>query len=291
MPFRTIVVTTHSKLEYSLNYLVYKTANETKRIFLSEISTILIQSTQVSITTSLLAEITKRKIKIIFCDEKNNPSSELVPYYNNIESSKRIFLQAKRSDEIKDKVRKEIVKEKIRTQSYYLNVKGCTEEALLLTEYVNDVNDGDSTNREAFAAKVYFNKVFYEGFSRHENNDLNASLNYGYTILMSQFSRDIVSDGYITQLGIHHKNTFNEFNLACDLMEPLRYIVDIYANSIRDNGLYFKDEMRNLLTSDLTISGKTMNISNAISIYVNSVFDALNKKDVSLIKFPDFYEL
>ena len=291
MPFRTIAVTTHSKLEYSLNYLVYKTASETKRIFLSEISTILIQSTQVSITTSLLAEITKRKIKIIFCDEKNNPSSELVPYYNNVESSKRILLQTKWSEEIKDKVRKEIVKEKIRTQSYYLKVKGCAEESLLLTEYVNDVKDGDSTNREAFAAKVYFNKVFYEGFSRHENSDLNASLNYGYTILMSQFSRDIVSDGYITQLGIHHKNAFNEFNLACDLMEPLRYIVDIYANSIRDNGLYFKDEMRNLLTTDLVISGKTMNISNAISIYVNSVFDALNKKEVSLIKFPNLYEL
>ena len=77
MPFRTVIISSHSKLEYSLNYLVYKTIEETKKIVLDEIHTLIIESTMVSITSSLLVELMNKKIKVIFCDEKKNPHSEL----------------------------------------------------------------------------------------------------------------------------------------------------------------------------------------------------------------------
>lgn len=121
MAFRTLVISTHCKLEYSLEYLVYRGVDTTKRIFLNEINTILIESTQVSITTSLLNEIIKRKIKLIFCDEKHDPSAELVPYNNSHNSSERIINQINWDDETKDLIWRRIIKEKINTE--YLILK------------------------------------------------------------------------------------------------------------------------------------------------------------------------
>lgn len=82
MSWRIVVISKRAKLDYQLGYLVVRNEEVTK-IHLSEISTILIESTAATVTTSLLAELTKKKIKVIFCDEKRNPSSELVGYYGS----------------------------------------------------------------------------------------------------------------------------------------------------------------------------------------------------------------
>ena len=119
MGFRTVVVSTHSKLELSLNYLVFKTPDEVKRINIDEIQTLIIESTAVAITTSLLSELVRKKIKVIFCNEKRAPVSELVPYYGDSISFKRIKQQMSWTDEIKDLVWKEIIIEKIK-KIYYL---------------------------------------------------------------------------------------------------------------------------------------------------------------------------
>ena len=92
MSWRIVVISKRAKLDYQLGYLVVRNEEVTK-IHLSEISTILIESTAATVTTSLLAELTKKKIKVIFCDEKRNPNSELVPYYGAYDSSKKIKKQ------------------------------------------------------------------------------------------------------------------------------------------------------------------------------------------------------
>lgn len=86
---------------------------------------------------------------------------------------------------------------------------------------------GDTSNREGFAAKVYFNSLFGQNFSRNLDSFTNSALNYGYSILMSAFARAIYSCGCITQLGIWHKGASNNFNFACDLMEPFRPVIDL----------------------------------------------------------------
>ena len=85
---------------------------------------------------------------------------------------------------------------------------------------------GDATNREGHAAKVYFNALFGMDFTRTAENSINAALNYGYSLLLSTCTREIAINGYITQLGLFHDNMFNPFNLAFDLMEPFRPLVD-----------------------------------------------------------------
>ena len=93
-------------------------------------------------------------------------------------------------------------------------------EAELLQGYLEEITYGDATNREGHAAKVYFNALFGKDFTRTDDLLINTALNYGYSILLSAFNREIVLNGYLTQLGLFHDNMFNRFNLASDLMEP-----------------------------------------------------------------------
>ena len=290
MSWRIVVISKRAKLDYQLGYLVVRNEEVTK-IHLSEISTILIESTAATVTTSLLAELTKKKIKVIFCDEKRNPSSELVGYYGSHDTSNKVRKQIQWSRHSKEAIWTEIVTEKIRKQKELLKNLG-KEEAGLLEAYLQEIGWNDETNREGHAAKVYFNSLFGMEFSRSLDNNINAALNYGYGILLSAFAREIVANGYSTQLGIFHDNMFNHYNLACDLMEPFRPFID-YAVTMAELSEFGHSEKMKLvqaLNRQIIIDGKTQYMTNAIKIFVKSIFDALGENDISKIRLPD-YEL
>ncbi|MCR5421917.1 MAG: type II CRISPR-associated endonuclease Cas1 [Lachnospiraceae bacterium] len=285
MSWRTVVITKSSKLDYQMGFMVVR-QDKTVKIHLGEISNVIIETTAVSITAALLCELVKKKIKVIFCDEKRNPSSELIPYYGSHDTSSKIRTQIKWSEDIKSAVWTEIVSEKIRKQAEHLKHRGKNESNVLL-EYVSEVEFGDNTNREGHAAKVYFNALFGKDFSRNADSSINAALNYGYGIILSAFNREIVANGYITQLGLFHDNMFNQFNLGSDLMEPFRPLVDSVVIDLdpkkfeHDEKMYILD----LLQYEVRISDRIEIVNNAIKIYCRSVFDALNDGDLSLIKF------
>ena len=291
MSWRTVVISNTAKLDYQMGYMVVRKDDITK-IHLSEIEILIVESTAVSLTAALLSELTKKKIKVIFCDEKRNPSSELRGYYGAHDTSLKIRNQVAWSNDIKKYIWTEIVTEKIRKQEAHLNYWNCIE-AEMLNGYVNEIEFADSTNREGHAAKVYFNALFGMDFTRTAENVTNAALNYGYSLLLSTFNRCIVANGYITQLGLFHDNVFNQFNLACDLMEPFRPIVDLKVKKM-DFSLFEqeqKHEMISLLKEEVIIGNRNEYLTNAIKIYTKSIFDALNEKDVSQIKFYKTNEL
>lgn len=286
MGFRTVVVNSRSKLETRLNFLIIRGETE-RRIYINEINTLIVQSTAVSLTAALLSELMRNNVKVIFCDEKCNPSSELLPYYGAHNTSKRIKTQTRWETATKGKVWQAIIKEKIYRQSKLLLSNGFLTESETLNEYAADVSEGDTTNREGHAAKVYFNAILPSGVNRRSNNFINGCLNYGYAVLLSAVNREIVSAGYITQLGVWHDNEFNFFNLGSDLMEPLRPIVDETAISIEDGDKDFKRKMANVLNYNAVFAGKNTTLDIAIRQYVKSVLYALEENDVGLITFPD----
>ena len=285
MSWRTIVITKRAKLDLQLGFMVVRGEHTTK-VALNEIAVVLIESTAVSLTTSLLAELTKRKVKVIFCDEKRNPSSELVSYYGSHDTSNKIRNQIAWRQNTKEAVWTEIVPEKIRKQKELLELLG-TEEAELLSSYLQQIAWNDETNREGHAAKVYFNALFGLDFTRTEDNLINAALNYGYSIILSSFTREIVANGYITQLGLFHDNMFNQFNLASDLMEPFRPLVDKCVLGMKLEQFEHEEKMWlvDILNQEVQIDGKIQYVSNAIKIYCKSVFDALNEDDSALVRF------
>lgn len=290
MGWRTVVITKSSKLDYQLGFMVVRQEATTK-IHIDEIGLLLIESTAVSITAALLCELTKKKVKVVFCDQKRNPSSELIPFYGSHDTSIKIKKQISWNEDIKKAIWTEIVSEKIKKQASHLEYWKC-KESLLLKQYVKEIAFGDTTNREGHAAKVYFNALFGKEFTRTDDNSINASLNYGYSLLLSTFNREIVSNGYLTQLGIFHDNMFNQFNLGSDLMEPFRPIVDYIVKKMNPEKFNHEEKivLLEILNSEVYIANRKETVNNAIKIYAKSVFDSLNDNDPSLIKFYK-YEL
>ena len=287
MTWRVIVITNQAKLSYKNGYMLIRNEN-TRMVHLSEINTLLIDSTAVVLTTHLLCELIKEKIKVVFCDEKRNPQSELVAYYGSHNTSKRLSIQIAWNKDLSKEIWGNIIEEKILNQAYCLkkfNKDGWEQ----LLEYSKGIEDGDITNREGHAAKVYFNSLFGNEFSRNIMCEQNGALDYGYTILLSNFNKEIVACGYVTQLGINHRNEFNYFNLSCDLMEPLRVIIDMYVYEQRDREMSkdYKFDLVNLLNKEVSIDGKKMAMTSAIRVYVQSVFRSLENNGLSAVKFID----
>lgn len=285
MSWRTVVISSNAKLDYQIGYMVVR-GEKTTKIHLNEIGMLIVESTAVSMTSYLLSELMKNKIKVVFCDEKRNPCSELVSYYGSHDTSSKIRKQIEWTKDDKDHIWTEIVSEKIKQQALMLQ-RYQKEEANMLFEYMEEVEFGDITNREGHAAKVYFNTLFGKKFTRTDENPINAALNYGYGIILSIFNREIVSSGYLTQIGLFHDNMFNQFNLSSDLMEPFRPLVDQLVVELKPEKFETEEKrkMLELLNKEVEICGKMEVVTNAIKIYCRSVFDALNDGDISLIRF------
>ena len=181
----------------------------------------------------------------------------------------------------------DIIAQKIYQQALFLRELGHSAEAQLLEGYISQIEFQDATNREGHAAKVYFNAVFGMDFSRRGDHPFNAALNYGYSILLSAFNREIVACGYLTQIGLHHDNVFNRFNLGSDLMEPFRVLIDraVYLNDMKELTTQAKRKLTNVLNEQVTIANAKQTALAAIGIYVRSVFDAMLEEDPSRLKF------
>ncbi len=285
MSFRTIVISNQSKLSYKNRFLVVKQDNDEKYVHLSEIDTIIVDSIAVSISTYLLKELSDSKINIIFCDEKHNPFGELSSYYSSHNTSKKIQKQINWLKENKDKMWQNIIKNKIINQALMMKKINSNKYELLLT-YIEDVLSADKTNREGHAAKVYFNELFGKDFVRNESDNINAALNYGYAILLSTINKEVISNGYLTQMGIHHKNEFNEFNLSCDLMEPFRIVIDnfVYYNQEKELNTEFKLDIVNIFNSRYTYENKKYTLKDIIKLYVKNTLEALDEPD----KYKEF---
>jgi len=284
--WRTVVITKTSKLDYSMGYLVVRDVDSTAKIHISEISVLIVESTAVSVTAALLNEMISKKVKVIFCDDKHNPSFELTPYYGSHDCSLKLKRQISWNETVKQFVWTQIVAEKIKNQAAVLSYYGLEQSNQLLA-YIDELELNDKTNREGHAAKVYFNALFGKSFSRNDDCPINAALNYGYSIILSVFNREIVASGYVTQLGLFHNNMFNQYNLSCDLMEPFRPFVDTVVKDMNPQKFEKKEKLQlySLLNDELKIDGRIQTFINAIKVYCKSVFSAIEDNDTSLIRF------
>ena len=284
--WRVIVVTGRSKLDLRYNSISIRRDNGTDFIHIGEVNTLILETTTISITAALMCELIKQKVKVIFCDEKSNPHFELLPFYGSHDCSAKIKEQIAWTDFLKESLWTVIVTEKVENQMKLLK-KLNKEEYRILEEYLSQIEHNDNTNREGHSAKIYFSALFGNNFSRNKENSLNAFLNYGYQLLLSAFNKEIVANGYLTQIGIFHKNMFNYYNLSSDLMEPFRVIVDELA--YKENPQKFeKDEKRklqNILNLKFRINNVNHYLSDVIKIYTKSIFDALSSNDLSLVRF------
>lgn len=280
MAFRDVVIASPCKLSYKGGYLVVRKEDDTAKVHLSEISSVVLQTNQVYISAYLLSELAKAKVSFVVADEKRNPIGQYLPLYGAHNTSKRIGEQLEWTEPAKKRVWQRVVRDKIAHQSRILNARASEEEGELVAALVPEVRSGDTTNREAYAARVYFRALFGQGFSRDDDTPVNAALNYGYGILLSAVNREIVARGYLTQCGICHRSEFNQFNLSCDLMEPFRPIVDrlVFDNIDGDFTRDDKYLLIDMMNQCIPYRGGSYRVGSVVGLYVRDCLSALNRR-------------
>jgi CRISP-associated protein Cas1 len=279
--FRTVVIESQCKLSYQGGYLRVRRGDDSEsKIHLAEIQSLILQTNRVYISAYLMSELAKAKVPLIVTDEKLNPVGEYLPLYGAHNTSKRILEQLGWTEPAKKRVWQRVVKDKIAHQARILETRSRGLEADILKKDIPEVRSGDTTNREAHAARVYFAGLFGADFSREDDSAINAALNYGYAIILSAVNREIVARGYLTQYGINHHNEYNQFNLSCDLMEPFRPIVDrlVFDNVDDDFGANEKRLLVDVLNNSIDYRGGLYKVSSVISLYVKDCLDALCRK-------------
>lgn len=277
MGWRTVVVNTHSKLSYKNNHLIFKDATRTELIHLSEVDILLLETTDIVLSTMLIKRLMDENILVIFCDDKRLPKAYLTPYYGKHDSSLQLSKQVSWDEATKSEVWTQIISQKILNQALYLGECHFYEKSQSVLDLYNGLELFDPSNREGHAARIYFNTLFGNNFTREEDSAINVGLDYGYTLLMSLFAREVVLTGCMTQFGLKHANQFNHFNLASDIMEPFRVIVDriVYENR-KESFVKIKRELFSLFSDTFSYNDKEMYLTNIVSDYTKKVIKALN---------------
>ena len=286
MGWRTVIVNTHSKLSYKNNHLIFKDASRTELIHLSEVDILLLETTDIVLSTMLIKRLVDENILVIFCDDKRLPTAYLMPYYGRHDSSLQLSRQITWREEDKAQVWTTIIAQKILNQAFYLGSCGFLEKSQSVIDLYHGLDLFDPSNREGHAARIYFNTLFGNDFSREQNTDVNAALDYGYTLILSMFAREIVLSGCMTQFGLKHANQFNQFNLASDIMEPFRPIIDriVYENR-NSSFVKIKRELFTIFSDTFHYNGKYMYLSNIVSDYTKKVIQALNQPEKGVPEF------
>ena len=286
MGWRTVIVNTHSKLSYKNNHLIFKDASRTELIHLSEVDILLLETTDIVLSTMLIKRLVDENILVIFCDDKRLPTAYLMPYYGRHDSSLQLSRQIAWNEDVKAEIWTTIIAQKILNQAFYLGSCGFLKKSQSVIDLYHGLDLFDPSNREGHAARIYFNTLFGNDFSREQDSDINAALDYGYTLILSMFAREIVLSGCMTQFGLKHANQFNQFNLASDIMEPFRPIIDriVYENR-NSSFIKIKRELFTIFSDTFHYNDKDMYLSNIISDYTKKVIQALNQPEKGVPEF------
>lgn len=292
MSWRTVIVSSHAKLDLQIGFMQIRGDDGIRRVILDEIDILMVESTAVSMTAALLAELVSRKVRVIFCDRQRMPVAELTPCHGCHDSSRRLKMQLAWTRETKDLVWQRVVIEKILNQAELLERVGKSVAGEALLRLAEQVDPGDVTNREGLAARQYFVALFGRDFTRETPCEVNSALNYGYQVMLSVFAREIAAEGYVMELGVFHDNIYNNYNLACDFVEPFRPLVDAtvyewFMDSTRKFDTELKRKLVRLLHAEIPIDGARQTVINAAVRSTRSITEALYSGNLELLRFPE----
>jgi CRISPR-associated protein Cas1 len=267
---------------------------ENRLIPIEDIGIIVLENQQITITNGLLQKLIENKCCVISCNGQHLPTALLLPTHGHTEITERVRYQINASKPLKKNLWAQTITAKIQNQAAHLKEKG--KNTIRLDYLARNVQSGDSGNHEAQAAAVYWQSLFdIESFNREQNGiPPNNLLNYGYAILRAIIARAIVSSGMLTVLGIWHRNKYNPFCLADDLMEPYRPYVDLIVADIvaaeddySELNTILKSELLNIAAMDVFIDGSNSPLMVAASRTTSSLFDCFMGVSRKII-YPEY---
>jgi len=294
--FRTVIVVSGEKISVKNNWLIIENGNDDTMIPIEDIYSIVIDNIKSNITVPALTRLTEAGVHLLVCDEKHLPATVILPASNHYRPLNVLMKQIQMTDNFKKELWQRIIKQKILNQARVLKISGAPKEKYeKMLSYCEEVVPGDEYNREGIAAKWFFRALYGSEFIRFSNDVINDALNYGYTIIRSLVAKVLSAYGYNCVIGIHHINESNPFNLADDLMEPLRPLVDLW---VEKNNEYLVDKLTkdnrqsliNLINHVVIINNNKMKLRNAVDRYINSLTTAINRMDSEALIIPQIFE-
>lgn len=281
MLYRSIYIGNPTYLHLSLGQMKIicpETEVERGSIPIEDLGLLMLDHPQITITHKLIQSLMDGGVVIVSCNDQHLPKGMMLPLYGHTSHSKRIREQMNVSEPLKKQLWKQTIESKISNQREVL--RGLGLEFDPLNKYLKDVRSGDTTNMEGVAAQYYWRTLLGPNFYRIRDGDgANALLNFGYAVLRSIVAKAIVDTGLIPVLGIFHRNRYNPYCLADDLMEPYRPIVDRavvqWLNFFPNNyelSIGAKTHLLKIASTDVCLEGKWHPLLVAVKATVSSLY-------------------
>lgn len=255
---------------------------------LEDMNSVMIENLNTIISTYTLSKFAEFGILCFICNQNHLPTGVVLPFCEHYQTLSNFKNQIEASKPLQKQLWKSVIENKIGNQNDVLNMCGGSDS---LKELKESVLSGDSSNNEAKASLIYFKELFGKNFIRRNDDiSINAFLNYGYSIIRGFVARSIVVHGLQPFLGINHSNQFNQFNLADDLIEIFRPLVDLYVkihlSDEKELTTNIKGELFNIINIDVMVDNQVQTLSYAIELFVQSFQRSLkeNKNCLKEIK-------
>ena len=230
MGWRSVVIGNPAQLDFHQRALRVQQDGNTAHVPLEDISIVLIEHPQVTLTSSLLSALADAQIAVLTVGADHHPNGVLLPYLPHSLALKVMRAQLDASLPAQKRLWQIIVQQKIRNQAAVLAQHANANSSVrTLLAMADDVRSGDTDNLEGQAAQRYFRALWGDDFTRNQPRFVNAALNYGYAVVRAAIARSLVAYGFLPAFGIHHRSEQNAFNLADDLIEPYRPLVDAHV--------------------------------------------------------------
>lgn len=280
---RTLFFTQPYVLSLKNNQMIIKTREMPdmhRSIPIEDIGFVILEHQQTSITLPLLNALSDNNVAVIICGDNYMPNAMLLNLESNTTQGETLRMQIEASEPLKKNIWKQTVENKIKNQAALLKKVG--KDGNILRPFYSNVKSGDSDNREGIAAKIYWNELFGSDFVRtREGSEPNNLLNYGYTILRAAMARALMGSGLLPAIGIFHKNKYNAFPLADDIMEPYRPFVDelvyiLYSQGKKELTKEVKAEILKILFTDTQFEKTTHPLEIGLTTTTASLVKCLN---------------
>ena len=289
MAYKTIYITDNTNLSLQNNNLKITKAEIEAYIPIEDIYSLVIDGYKISLSMNVLNALSEAGINIIMCNDKKLPVASILPFEQHSRQKKCLDIQISMKEPFKKKLWQSIIIEKIKNQHECLCRLNIKNDKLLSLS--NVVLSGDTNNREAVASKIYFEHYLNGGY-RSKSSRTNSLLNYGYAIVRSQIARSLAGYGFYTSIGIHHKSELNQYNLADDMIEIIRPVVDYYVakyesdNINGDTDINSQDKifLSQVLNEEVIIENQKHRLFNAIDIYIQSLKTCFIENDYNKLK-------
>jgi len=291
--WRTVLITKPCRLSMQNLQLVYEPKDEeTIKVPLEDITVIVLENNQATMTVALLSMCAEKNIALFTCDNFHIPNGSFIPFHQHSRLSQVAHIQRDMKLPLKKKIWQKIITQKIINQSQLLNY--FDKDNFDVSVLKDKVKSGDSENLEALAARRYWS-ILFDDFRRDQKSldPRNIALNYGYAVLRGAVARSLVSYGLLPTFGVFHNSELNAYNLADDMIEPLRPIVDMVVKKLEieneldvNMGVGVKSALLNVLVMQMRLNNENVTILSTCDILAQTLVKSIRLNDVSKLYLP-----